>query len=120
MSQPIYRQQKTETSSVAAHSCGEPNPGGAHTRFRLVISNGNESLVERLHFQDGNPDEECNGVTNDLLLAVVLRRLQGFQAGPFACAENQCAIEGVAMALAAINVRTNNRIKRGVAGEQKV
>jgi hypothetical protein len=60
---------------------------------------------------------ERAGVTNEALLAVLLDRLNAFQDGPLACAENQQAILGIGQALAALKSRTRRRTTAGIEGQ---
>jgi peptidyl-prolyl cis-trans isomerase B (cyclophilin B) len=72
-------------------------------------------------FQHGPiPEFGNNGITIESLLAICAHRLEGFQAGPFACDENSRALDHVNMALAALKGRTKTRVAKGVEGtEQK-
>jgi hypothetical protein len=78
-----------------------------------------EAGDELLHikFQKG-PIKECgvNGVMNEDLIAIVIDRLQGFQASPFSCRENALAITKLEEALHWLRHRTIAREKRGVEG----
>lgn len=75
----------------------------------------------RIDFQHG-PIKEVgvNGLTNEVLLAIVKHRLEGFQSGPFACSENQGALESVNNALTILESRTKAREARGVEGTNQV
>lgn len=70
-----------------------------------------------IHLQDG-PIKEVgvNGITNEILLAVVIDRLECFQAGQFACEENAFALEAIKSALSMLQYRTQRRLERGVEG----
>src|SRR4051794_22738757 len=73
----------------------EPGSGGANHRYGLGMVD--ESTLRGdgvvLSFQNG-PIKEAgvNGVTHEMLLAVVIDRLSAFQRGPFACRENAIAL----------------------------
>ena len=70
-----------------------------------------------IHFQKGPVQEAgINGTSNEALLAIVRDRLECFQLGPYACEENDTALEGVLAAMAALHRRTKKRIERGVEG----
>lgn len=73
-----------------------------------------------VHFQHG-PIKECgvNGVTNEVLLAIVIDRLEGAQTGPFACSDNAEAIGHARAASEALARRTRDRLARGVEGQLK-
>lgn len=78
---------------------------------------GQQSDQQAVSFQEG-PIKEVgvNGVTNEALLAIVRDRLQGFQAGPFACRENALALTKIEEALHWLLHRTRERQSRGVEG----
>ena len=73
-----------------------------------------------LHFQHG-PIKEAgvNGITNEVLLAIVIDRLQGAQEGPFKCRENALAITACEEASLWLAKRTLDRMARGVEGQNK-
>lgn len=82
---------------------------------------GENLVLSEIHFQEG-PIKECgvNGVCNEDLLVMVVRRLEGFQNSEFKCRENACAITKIEEALMWLRKRTNARVKRGVEGTHKV
>jgi hypothetical protein len=71
-----------------------------------------------LQFQNGpiGAGQQPKGITNESLLAVVIDRLQQFQAGPFKCRENALALTHLEEALHWLHHRTRDRISRGVEG----
>ncbi len=76
---------------------------------------GSKSMI--VLFQNG-PIKEVgvNGITQEVLLAIVIDRLRSFQAGPFACTDNQEALGHCERALSVLQRRTLARIARGVEG----
>lgn len=69
-------------------------------------------------FQNGPIGEHgVNGVTGEALLAIVIDRLRSFQAGPFPCRENALALTHAETALLWLQKRTQDRIRRSVAGQ---
>lgn len=95
----------------------EPGAGGANHYYAIGV-NGSERAI---HFQKGPIAEMgVNGITQEVLLAVVIDRLRSFQAGPFACPENADALTHATEALEALKSRTRERMKRGVEGMSKV
>lgn len=70
-----------------------------------------------IHFQEG-PIKECgvNGVCNEDLIAMVIRRLESFQNSDYKCRENACAITKLEEALMWLRKRTNDREIRNVEG----
>lgn len=59
------------------------------------------------------------GLTNEVLLAIVADRLEGFQNGPFACEYNARALDNVRSALAHLQARAQERDNRGVGHTEK-
>lgn len=93
----------------------EPGAGGANHYYAVDVD-GSENGID-IHFQNGPIAEHgINGVTQEVLLAVVIDRLRSFQAGPFACAENGVALAHAEQALDALKGRTRARMARGVEG----
>jgi hypothetical protein len=93
----------------------EPGAGGAHHHYAVDVD-GSENGLD-VHFQNGPIAEAgVNGVTQEVLLAIVIDRLQCFQAGPYACKENGEALGYCLMALDWLKTRTRARMERGVEG----
>lgn len=82
---------------------------------------GENLVLSEIHFQEG-PFKECgvNGVCNEDLLVMVVRRLEGFQNSGFRCRENACAITKIEEALLWLRKRTMGRENRGVVGTHEV
>ena len=98
-----------------------PGPGGASHEYDVYI--GGSTNVQKIAFQNGPVLEDGNGVngtTHEVLLTIVADRLQGFQAGPYACPENAAALEAVGLAMSILHRRTLEREARGVEGTHKV
>jgi hypothetical protein len=100
----------------------EPGQGGAHHIYLVCFTDGvdvagEETPPAEVRFQNG-PIKEAgiNGCHNEDLIAIVLDRLHGFQSGDFACEANDTAIGHLENALETLNVRTKDRISRGVEG----
>ena len=83
--------------------------------------NPSTDLLAKIHFQEG-PINECgvNGVMNEDLLVMVIRRLESFQNSVFKCRENAMAITKLEEALLWLRKRTMGRESRGVEGTHKV
>ena len=80
----------------------------------------NEELC-KIHFQEGAIKEHgINGVCNEDLIAMVIRRLEGFQDSEFNCKENEKAIEKLQESLMWLRKRTTDREVRGVEGTHTV
>lgn len=98
----------------------EPGSGGAHYEYAIDLVGGapdSGGVVTRISFQNG-PIKEVgvNGLTHEALMAVVIDRLQCFQAGPFACRENALALTKLEEAMHWLHHRTRARQARGVEG----
>jgi hypothetical protein len=103
----------------------EPGAGGANHRYEIQGMDFKRNPgfgtgafhVKEILFQNG-PIKEAgvNGLTQEVLLAIVIDRLRSFQAGPFSCRENAIALTNCEEALMWLQRRTIARIKRGVEG----
>lgn len=116
----ITRHQVNQLNeAVRIIATDEPDEGGAHHTYLLQY--GPEGNCLTIDFQNG-PIKEVgvNGVSNEALLAIVADRLEGFQFGPFACAENKLALDLLQDAMTALASRTRNRLARGVEGTRQV
>jgi len=105
----------------------EPGVGGANHEYCVYLPNDdfneelNASSVTNIYFQNGPIKESgVNGLTQEVLLAIVEHRLKGFQMGKYACAENAAALDHVRNAMEALKSRTEKRIQRGVEGTHNV
>src|ERR1043165_3124841 len=118
----------------AIHLCAldGPGPGGASHEYQMAWKGGEgqppitspmEQIGVNLRFQNGPVKENgegVNGITHEALLAVLIDRLQGFQAGPYANKFNAAALANLRAALADLHARTIEREARGVEGTHKV
>jgi len=115
----------------------EPGSGGANHLYQIsgINTRTNKSCpfntgqglptdnatVVFLLFQNGPiPEVGTNGVTHEALLAILIDRLESFQAGPFKCEENAAALSHLQAAQAALKSRTEKRLARGVEGTHAV
>lgn len=100
----------------------EPGAGGANHVYEITWSDPQDSTghSQRKHvisFQNGPVQEAgVNGVSGEALMAVQIDRLRSFQAGPYACRENACALTHLETALMWLQKRTRDRMARGVEG----
>jgi hypothetical protein len=86
-----------------------------------VVSQEDLSVLSEIHFQEGAIKEHgVNGVCNEDLIAMVIRRLQGFQDSEFNCRENAMAITKLEESLMWLRKRTMDREVRGVEGTHTV
>lgn len=112
----------------------EPGSGGANHRYRIAEfdvrtnpSTGQYHLYPgpftnlTVLFQNGPINEVgVNGVTHEALLAILIDRMEGFQAGPYASHDNQEALDAMRVAQTALQRRTLARMARGVEGTHTV
>ena len=101
---------------------GEPGNGGAHFQYRVALQQlgARETGTEfRLKFQQGDPAQQVNGVTNEALLAIVIDRMEEYQEGDFKCRANEMALYHLWSALSLLQARTLDRKRRGVEGKQQ-
>lgn len=107
----------------------EPGSGGANHRYEISGFNADENpgfpeetdaeLV--ILFQNGPINEVgVNGVTHEALLAILCDRMRGFQAGPYASADNAEALSHMEAAQTALQRRTRARMARGVEGTHAI
>ena len=95
----------------------EPGAGGAHHHYSVRAG---DSLTD-IFFQNGPINENgVNGLTQEVLLAIVADRLRCFQAGPFSCRENALALTKIEEAQHWLQQRTLERMRRGVEGTNQV
>lgn len=95
----------------------EPGAGGANHEYRVTQPNG---VWFPISFQNGPIAEAgVNGLTHEVLLAIVIDRLQSFQKGPYACRENALALTKLEEAQHWLFHRTLARMQRGVEGTHK-
>lgn len=110
----------------------EPGSGGANHDYAISFYDEQcgyyrSPISDRHHrnciisFQNGpTPEVGTNGVTHEALLAIVIDRLESFQAGPYQCEENATALSCLQLAQAALKSRTEKRMARGVEGTHTV
>lgn len=115
--------RRSDSTIVTADDA--PGNGGAHHEYSISTVHDpelNSSFkIAVLRFQNGGVAEVgVNGIQIEDLLAMSAHRLECFQAGPFACIQNQSALESIKHALATLDARTADRKARNVEGKQVV
>jgi hypothetical protein len=109
---------------------GDAGPGGANLHYKVSPPELNTFDATRdparasrlmraccdIRFQDGNPADGVNGISNETLLAIVEDRLTGFQSGQFATRECAVALTKIQEAMMWLHKRTRDRAARGVEG----
>lgn len=107
-------------TNVAALDARDPNAGNASHVYGIQY--GGPTEVVRIPFQHGPRGVLGNtpGIFDDDLLAIIADRLDGFQAGPYACPENAEALSHILSAREALGLRAARRIAQGVLGANAV
>ena len=98
----------------------EPGHGFACHAYDIT---GGDARPTQIRFQNGPIGEDgngVNGITHEALLAILADRLRGFQAGPYKCKENACALTHIEEAMHWLQQRTLARMRRGIEGTHKV
>lgn len=101
----------------------EPGAGGAHHVYQVrgYHEKAADETAVVIRFQNGPIAEAgVNGLTQEVLLAIVCDRLRSFQAGPYACRENALALTKIEEAQHWLQQRTIARMRRGVEGTHAV
>lgn len=100
----------------------EPGQGGANHVYQVSwTGRDGKGQANLITFQNG-PIKEfgVNGITQEVLLAIVIDRLRGFQSGQFKCRENAIALTHCEDALLWLQKRTRERMARGVEGTNQL
>jgi hypothetical protein len=106
----------THTSNnVAPLDKRDMSAGGASHLYGVQLP---DRSVIKIQFQHGPRGEEQStlGLMEDDLLAILQDRLETFQAGPFACPENDVAVGYIKLARDFLAARVAERMQRGVLG----
>lgn len=86
----------------------------------FVARYGRPAEHTTLLFQNGPIGEVgVNGITHEVLLAILIDRMRAFQAGPYACDENRCALAHLEQATRFLHARTMRRTQAGTEGTHK-
>lgn len=91
------------------------NPAGGKTTATGLTIDWQKGPLGR-----GAERQEPNGAFVETVVLAAIDRLRFYQAGRFACAENEAAIQHLADALAALDARTKDRERREVEGTHQV
>jgi len=90
---------------------------GPPTREQIPAEDDSADVI----FQNGPiPENGVNGLTQEVLIAICIDRLEGFQSGQFACRENALALTKLQEAQMWLLKRTRDRIARDVEGTHEV
>jgi hypothetical protein len=118
-----------KSANLRTSATDDPGSGGACHKYHIVraVSEGEDKpqgeVLAEIYFQNGPINVDGNGVNGvqcEDLVAIDIDRLEGFQRGPYACNDNQEALDHLRAALECLQRRTKARIARGVEGTHKV
>lgn len=100
--------------SIQIHSDDADRSGAAHYYDGTIDGRP----IFHIQFQQGprNVEGSTPGATEAAILAVLIDRLQGFQAGPYSCRENAIQLTKLEEVLHWTKARADARAKRGVLG----
>ncbi len=119
----ITSHQINECNSAIRIIADEPDAtnGGASHEYVCQIQTRGSVEETKILFQRG-PIKEVgtNGLTHEVLLAILIDRMQGFQKGPYSCRENSIALTKLEEAKHWLEARTKARVARGVEGTHEV
>jgi hypothetical protein len=109
-----HKVEGDKVQQVSITVLDEPGNGNACHKYSIALPNLEETIIS---FQNG-PIKEVgvNGLTHESLLAVVLDRLESFQAGDYACHENAMALTYITKGLEVLQLRTMRRLGLGIEG----
>lgn len=108
-------------ASIKIEVMDEPGAGGACHEYEVSWGSIELGQSIRISFQNGPiPQNGVNGLTHEVLLAIIADRLRSFQVGPYACEENYQALNHIIEAQMWLQRRTLARIARGVEGTHEV
>lgn len=120
----ITEHQVNECNSAITVTADEQDPKDGNASYNYLCRwqrpDGMHMGIE-LSFQHG-PIKEVgtNGITHEVLLAILIDRLRGFQTSAYACEENQKALQHLQDARDWLFERTKGRVQRGVEGTHEV
>ncbi len=102
----------------------EPGQGGACHKYLVEFCKDSPiphpTPSVEINFQNGPIAEAgVNGLTQEVLLAICIDRLEGFQKGKFKCEDNELALQYMKAAQNRLQRRTRARMERGVEGTNK-
>lgn len=120
-----YHKINPTNDTLTVEIMDPPGHGGASHHYSIYAPDwtrdpdgSNPHNIWDIHFQNGPIAEHgVNGMTQEILLAIVIDRLRSFQAGQFSSRENALALTKCEEALHWLQQRTLDRMRRGVEGK---
>jgi hypothetical protein len=106
---------------VTADERNPENGNASHFYACSYTSDEGNTSTQLLSFQNGPIGVVgTNGITHEVLLAILIDRLECFQDSKYANEYNELALGHCKMALKALKARTTEREARGVEGTHKL
>ena len=118
----ITSHQVNECNKAISIDADDRGHGGASHEYMVSWPAADENGMEVfIPFQNG-PIKEAgvNGLTHEVLLAILIDRLTDFQNGPYANGYNARALEHLVLAREMLYARTREREARGVEGTHQI
>ena len=105
--------------SLTVGAADEKGHGNANHEYGIF--GPSEVEVGHISFQNGPIKEHgINGVSDEALLAILIDRLEWFQAGEYPCNENGLTLDHLQLAMESMLDRTRARVARKVEGTSVV
>lgn len=102
---------------IDVRAVDQPGAGGGYHQYILSSEKCEEDGLVTFHQPDAKRHGVLTGFTNEAYLAVILHRLECFQAGPFACEENAVALRYGHLMMEAMHQRSARRTAAGIEGK---
>jgi len=101
----------------------DPDAGNGSREY-VAHTDGHDGLAvlcAHVSFQRGQPGLESSkpGATNEVLLAILIDRMEGFQDGPFRCRESAIVLTKLQECMHWLRHRADERARRGVLGKNQ-
>ncbi len=118
----MTNQKATDTpTTVVLEPINSERPSQALPEPHMIVDINVPRTVEVpygfIQFQDGPVREAgVNGTSMEVVLKVIIERLEGYQRGPFPCKENEMALMCCKQAQEWLDARTAARRAQGVEG----
>ena len=91
----------------------DPNAAGVPRKYIVTLAPG---LVTTIEFHEGDPSQGANGLTQEVLMAILEHRLMAWQGTAYNTREAQIAIGKLQECRLWLGERTRLRIEREVEG----
>lgn len=115
MTRKLTDHKADDSERIIIEVVDDKGVGGAHHSYLVHLPDS--FVAYRIDFQLGPVAVTgVNGMTQEVLIAIVVDRLRCFQAGPLPCTENEDALAHLTEALAILHKRTRDRRARSVEG----